>query len=257
MLDKTLKVFSNDIDFIKLCCSIDVREIVIISERSAIKQQVKDYFDRENVNHILTTSDEIAGLRLQADIGLMFGFGIKLSALILSNHFHGVLNFHPGSLTHYRGRHPIGWALIERQPSIILSIHKVELQFDLGDIFLEIKVPILNEDTEKNVLKRLKKNLTLEMVTLLISRLLENKPIKRIESGRYLPSLKNKFDVLLSEEHCSSFLIGLSRAKYDYGGFRLNGKHVGLVHRAEAVHLTSKVISFLCNNGETVYGKCE
>ena len=53
-----------------------------------------------------------------------------------------VLNVHLAPLPKYRGRHPLHWALINGEKEFGFTVHKMDADFDSGEIYWQEKVPI-------------------------------------------------------------------------------------------------------------------
>ncbi len=59
----------------------------------------------------------------------------------------GVINFHPSLLPLYRGRAPVNWAMINDEEECGLTVHFVDEGMDTGDIILQERIEIRDEDT--------------------------------------------------------------------------------------------------------------
>jgi methionyl-tRNA formyltransferase len=56
-------------------------------------------------------------------------------------------NFHPGILPQYKGVGTISWAIMNGESEIGVTIHKIDVGVDTGDIIDMVKVPLLSTDT--------------------------------------------------------------------------------------------------------------
>ena len=61
------------------------------------------------------------------------------------------VNIHQSLLPAYRGRHPLNWAIINGETYTGVTIHHINKDFDDGDIILQKRVEILNNDTIMDV----------------------------------------------------------------------------------------------------------
>tara|TARA_B100000795_G_C22706854_1_gene401903 strand:- start:115 stop:828 length:714 start_codon:yes stop_codon:yes gene_type:complete len=66
-----------------------------------------------------------------------------------------VVNFHPGLLSNHRGLFPIFYALINRDLSIGISFHKVDIKIDNGELIDDIKIPINKKEGCFSIYKKL------------------------------------------------------------------------------------------------------
>jgi methionyl-tRNA formyltransferase len=65
---------------------------------------------------------------------------------------HGALNMHGSLLPHYRGRAPINWAVLNGERQTGATLHFMTAKPDAGDIVAQQAVPILPDDTAREVL---------------------------------------------------------------------------------------------------------
>jgi methionyl-tRNA formyltransferase len=66
----------------------------------------------------------------------------------------GIINIHPSLLPYYRGPVPTAWALLNGEKMTGVTIHCLEEGIDTGDIIINKKVPIDNEDTGFTLYKK-------------------------------------------------------------------------------------------------------
>lgn len=250
-------IFSNDYDFIKSCLQLDIGKKFVFLEIGKIDKKVKGLIETYKCSFYEIDKSSLSILVPDADIGLMFGFGIKLASEIIRRHKNGVVNAHPGDLKLYRGRHPIGWALIEREPKITLTFHKITKDFDLGLIIKNINIQVDELDTEYSLIKKVRLCFNYSTFSEIFNSLKNTNFTEVIKNGRYLPPLAGKFDDIQSADFSSDMLIGISRAKFDYGGILLNGQKVGLLHHEYYKESKNELISFKCCDNRHVYANGE
>ncbi len=88
-------------------------------------------------------------------IGIMIGFSYKLASSVYTLPAKGFFNVHPGPLPGYRGPDPIFRQIANREPYASATIHKVDNNFDTGQIVLSEKIPLLFTDTHGIVTSKL------------------------------------------------------------------------------------------------------
>jgi methionyl-tRNA formyltransferase len=97
-----------------------------------------------------------AWLRDQApDICLIAAYGRILKQPILDVPRHGFLNMHPSLLPKYRGPSPIRTAILNGDDVTGVTIMRLTLEMDAGDILIQENEPILPEDTWITLSERL------------------------------------------------------------------------------------------------------
>ncbi|ETS30465.1 bifunctional UDP-glucuronic acid oxidase/UDP-4-amino-4-deoxy-L-arabinose formyltransferase [Photorhabdus temperata] len=101
-------------------------------------------FAPENVNHPLW----IERIReMKPDVIFSFYYRDMLSEDILSLASAGAFNLHGSLLPKYRGRAPINWAILHGETETGVTLHKMVLKPDAGDIVAQHKVTITETDT--------------------------------------------------------------------------------------------------------------
>ena len=92
---------------------------------------------------------------LQPDAIVVVSFGQLLPKAVLEIPQCGCLNVHPSLLPKYRGAAPIQWALINGETETGITIMLLDEGEDTGDIVLQSRVPILDEDDAITLTERL------------------------------------------------------------------------------------------------------
>lgn len=92
---------------------------------------------------------KVAGLA--PDFLFSFYFRNLLPAAILSLPKKGAYNMHGSLLPKYRGRVPINWAIIHGETETGATLHEMALKPDAGAIIAQTSVPILPDDTAREV----------------------------------------------------------------------------------------------------------
>ncbi|HEX8010535.1 MAG TPA: formyltransferase [Casimicrobiaceae bacterium] len=101
------------------------------------------------------TPDAMARIALCApDFLFSFYYRLLLKAPLLALPSRGALNMHGSLLPKYRGRVPVNWAIIHGETETGATLHYMTEKPDNGDIVAQTSVPILPDDTAKEVLDK-------------------------------------------------------------------------------------------------------
>lgn len=84
---------------------------------------------------------------LNPDVIVVVAFGQFLSKKLLAIPRYGCINLHASLLPKYRGAAPIHWAIINGEAETGLTTFLLTEEMDAGDILLQERVPISDEDT--------------------------------------------------------------------------------------------------------------
>src|SRR4029453_6422290 len=86
-----------------------------------------------------------------ADFLFSFYYRRMLGAPLLAVPRRGALNLHGSLLPRYRGRAPVHWAVLHGETHTGATLHYMETTPDAGDIVMQQSVPILPDDTARDV----------------------------------------------------------------------------------------------------------
>src|SRR5581483_3052259 len=92
---------------------------------------------------------------LAPDFLFSFYFRRMLGAPLLALARRGALNVHGSLLPHYRGRAPVNWAVLRGERRTGATLHYMTEKPDAGDIVAQQAVPILPDDTAREVLDKI------------------------------------------------------------------------------------------------------
>lgn len=92
---------------------------------------------------------------LEPDIVVVVAYGKILPKEILDIPRYGCLNIHASLLPKYRGAAPIQWALLNGEKETGVTIMKLDERLDTGDIILQEKVIVDQEDNALSLSKKL------------------------------------------------------------------------------------------------------
>ncbi len=88
---------------------------------------------------------------LKPDFVFSFYYRKLLQAPLLALPARGALNMHGSLLPRYRGRAPVNWAVLRGERETGATLHYMIEAPDAGDIVAQTAVPILPEDTAREV----------------------------------------------------------------------------------------------------------
>jgi methionyl-tRNA formyltransferase len=89
------------------------------------------------------------------DFLFSFYYRLMLKASLLALAPRGALNMHGSLLPKYRGRAPVNWAIIRGETQTGATLHYMTEKPDDGDIVAQTGVPILPDDTARQVFDRI------------------------------------------------------------------------------------------------------
>ena len=91
---------------------------------------------------------------LRPDFLFSFYYRSMLQAPLLALPPRGALNMHGSLLPKYRGRAPVNWAILHGETETGATLHYMTEKPDNGDIVAQTAVPILPDDTAREVLDK-------------------------------------------------------------------------------------------------------
>ncbi len=91
----------------------------------------------------------------QPELCALAAYGRLLKQPILDVPRHGFLNLHPSLLPKYRGPSPIQAAILNGDAVTGVTIMRISLEMDAGDILLQEEAPIAEDDTTATLTERL------------------------------------------------------------------------------------------------------
>lgn len=90
------------------------------------------------------------------DVGLVVGAGyMRVLSPVFLERFPAVINVHPSLLPEFRGLHAVRRTLEAGVAETGVTVHFMVEEVDAGPIIAQEKVPVLPEDTEETLFKRL------------------------------------------------------------------------------------------------------
>jgi len=89
---------------------------------------------------------------LEPDLLVCFGYGKIFGPKCLSLFSMGGINLHPSLLPLYRGCAPIPAAILDQQPETGVSVQKLALEMDSGNILSQVRLPLRGTETADTLL---------------------------------------------------------------------------------------------------------
>ena len=94
--------------------------------------------------------------RCDPDFIFSFYYRQILGQKLLDIPARGAFNIHGSLLPKYRGRVPVNWAIIHGEKECGVSLHRMEIKPDAGNLLAQAAVTILKNDTAYDVFQKLK-----------------------------------------------------------------------------------------------------
>lgn len=130
---------------------IKILSLVSTEDEVLREPSLIDLAKKNNIEYLIsnTPNDEKSFLFLNKknpDLFILGGFSKILKEEIINIPKIFTINLHGGKLPKYRGSSPLNWALINGETEFTISIIKVDIGVDTGDILKELTIPISNDD---------------------------------------------------------------------------------------------------------------
>ncbi len=142
-----------------LAHGVDVRAVVTHEDNPAetiwferVADVAADYGLRVRTPVDPNTPEAVAALRAVApDFVFSFYYRHMLAPALLAIPARGALNMHGSLLPRYRGRAPVNWTVLHGERETGASLHYMAAKPDAGDLVDQTAVPILPDDTAREV----------------------------------------------------------------------------------------------------------
>lgn len=203
--------------------------LVVVSKRQ-LSAEILDFCNVRKVP--LLTPTKSADLDIPAnqfDLGFSYGGDIILKRPHIDMFASGIVNLHAGKLPTYRGRHPIGWAIMENQREITITSHLINEEIDRGEIVHEECLPISTAESERDILNKVQQRVC-EVILPTLLDIYPDFETKQVLKGRYLPSFKGQFDTIDPKVLTATEVFNIFRIKRDYGGVMVAGQRFSRCH---------------------------
>ncbi len=93
--------------------------------------------------------------KIQPDALFSFHYRHRIPARLLDLPLYGCINLHPSLLPHYRGCFSAPWVIINGEETTGYTYHRMVEGFDAGNVILQERIPVRNEDTGFSLFHRL------------------------------------------------------------------------------------------------------
>jgi methionyl-tRNA formyltransferase len=179
---------------------VDVR-LVVTHEDSTSEQiwfrSVREVAENNGIPVITpddANSESTTARVKQLSPGYIFSFYYRqmLGQQLLDIPSSGAFNLHGSLLPKYRGRVPVNWAIIHGEKETGVSLHRMEIKPDAGNLLAQRAVPILRNDTAFDVFQKLKcaaEILLMETVPAMLEGRISEVPLE-LEKGSYFSGRK-------------------------------------------------------------------
>jgi len=179
---------------------VDVR-LVVSHEDNESEQiwfsSVRDVAKRNGISVITPDSPNTGEVikqvtRCSPDFIFSFYYRHMLAPELLEIPARGAFNVHGSLLPNYRGRVPVNWAIIHGESECGVSLHRMEIKPDAGNLLAQQAVPILRNDTAFDVFQKLKcvaESMLMEIVPEMIAGTVIEKPLD-LSKGSYFSGRK-------------------------------------------------------------------
>jgi len=141
----------------------------------------------------VNSADVIAQVsQCEPDFIFSFYYRQMLGQKLLDIPGRGAFNVHGSLLPKYRGRVPVNWAIIHGEKESGVSLHRMEIKPDAGNLLAQRAVSILRNDTAFDVFQKLKcaaEIMLLETVPDMLAGRLTDAPLD-LEKGSYFSGRK-------------------------------------------------------------------
>ena len=167
----------------------------------------------------------------EPDLIFSFYYRQMLSEALLAIPALGAFNVHGSLLPKYRGRVPVNWAIIHGETECGVSLHRMAQKPDAGELMAQQAVPILRNDTARDVFQKLKcaaEAMLIKAVPEIITGQLKGQAMD-LQKGSYFGGRKpqdGQIDWTRSAQQIHNLVRAVAPpfpgAFFDTGGHRLN-----------------------------------
>jgi hypothetical protein len=171
---------------------------------------------------------EAPGALVNADVGIVFGFGVIFRRATIDRFPAGIWNVHPGELPTYRGRHAISWAVLDGALDVGLTVHSIDETIDRGRALYRSCVPRYLGDRYEDIVARIHGALRAAIAGACAN--YEAGFDSAIDVGRYLPRIDRTFADVNPACIDAAALFRLVWNERSFGGVRVCGRRFTRCH---------------------------
>ena len=149
----------------------------------------------------------------------------------------------------------MGWAIINGETELTVSLHAINHEIDKGMLLAEELIPMSELDSQAELEKIDREHGLQEITDKGIAELNGNKT--EITDGSYLPPLDEKWNIIDPQKIDGLLLYRIMKTKKKYGGIQIGEKHYRdcqfVFDGARATYNEDDI--FICRDGIEVYLK--
>ena len=130
-----------------------LKAIGIVGRNRMLRSHLESFAEQQHIElSLLNKADLEVDLnhlihKASIDLVIVQTFPYKIPPSSLGIPKHGFYNLHPGPLPQYRGPDPVFWVLKSQEAQAVITLHKMEEEYDTGPIVLREAIPIHATDT--------------------------------------------------------------------------------------------------------------
>ena len=179
-------------------------------------------FKRINIINSDLLIQELSEFKI--DLIVICHFQKLISSKIINLPTFGCINLHPSLLPYYRGMSPQHYPIIKGESETGITVHFVDEGIDTGDIILQKKIEINNEDYVSDLQKKMKiiySTIVVEAIEKIVSNKKEYIIQKHLE-GNYFGKLKLTDCIIRKNFTCQQAYNLIRAVSFPYFGARYN-----------------------------------
>lgn len=159
------------------------------------KNSLKNFLDKENISYSISQNDnDILDKLKPTTLGISYRYSKIFNNKIVDRFKGRLFNIHSQPLPRFRGRGGVSWNIMMNSKIIGSSLHMVSKKIDRGNIILQKKSLISNNDIELNKIYSKLENIDEKIINSFFKTIFEKKSFKKIihlnNFSDYWPSLK-------------------------------------------------------------------
>ncbi len=240
-----------------MAASTRFKIVGIVNENQRFNQSLYDFAILRQIKYFpVSSKEQFKNSHWRAELGLSFGFGLIFNERQIDSFGRGIWNIHPGKLPKYRGRHTVGWAIINGETELTVSLHAINHEIDKGMLLAEELIPMSELDSQAELERLIENTACRKLLDKGIAAELNGNKTE-ITDGSYLPPLDEKWNIIDPQKIDGLLLYRIMKTKKKYGGIQIGEKHYRdcqfVFDGARATYNEDDI--FICRDGIEVYLK--
>lgn len=197
----------------------------IVCEERALSPRLFSFCQWRSISlQIANRRADLDRSMVRGEVGLSYGCGIIFRRENIDWFRHGIWNVHTGKLPDYRGRHPLSWAFLNGDPSIVVTVHQIDEAIDRGMTLAVAELPRGMNDGLGEIEQKLFRAMDDWLFDTTMSNYLKDTHGTVNDAGAYQPALYRGIEIEDPANVTAAYLFNAVRAQRSYGGVRLAGK---------------------------------